>query len=97
MMIPASTNAVAYRPNVECGYPVPIANASVMSVTSRSDETMRPTPARRSRGAYRPAPEKTSTSTTMRNGSHFSSETLQSSPHRIGREPRYSSRRTSAR
>src|SRR5205809_1035953 len=44
-----------------------------MTVTSRSDETIRPTPARCSRGAYRPARQKTSTVTRARKGSHLAS------------------------
>ena len=58
-------------PKVVKSWPVPSPNASTSSVTTISDETMRPKPARCSRSAYSPACQKTSTVTSATKGSHF--------------------------
>jgi hypothetical protein len=62
--------AVGTRPVVEKWCPVPSPNASTIAATRISDETTRPAPARRSRGAYRPACQKTSTVIGTRKRSH---------------------------
>ena len=57
-----------------------MAKIIVITATSTREATMRPKPARRSRSAYRPARQNTSTVITVRNGSQ-SVSTCQRRPH----------------
>ena len=72
--------AVGASPYVWKLWPVPIVKISVTTATRASEARMRPNPARRSRSAYSPARQKTSTVITVRNGSQ-SVSTLQRRPH----------------
>jgi hypothetical protein len=73
-------------PKVVKSWPVPSPNASTSSVTTISDETIRPKPARCSRSAYSPACQKTSTVTSTTKGSQLPSA-VQRTPQRIGEWP----------
>ena len=96
MVTAQTTSAVGINPVVLKSYPVPYPKERTIRATSRSDDATRPRPARRSRVAYSPACQKTSSVIGMRNGSHSSNSVRQRRLQRTG-SPKTMLRRTSAR